>query len=232
MNWKLIGTGIAAAALLATSFAAKAADIPRPVYKGVRSVVAYYNWTGFYVGVNAGYGWGNSNWDVPASFTVKPKGWLFGGTVGYNYQVGSMVYGVEGDFDWSDVKATATCGAFACETRQRWLGTARGRLGYAVDRFLPYITGGVAMASIQANNNDPAAPGGSATRTGWTLGGGVEYAFIGNWTAKLEYLYVDLGSFNCTTCFAGATTNNISFKENIVRAGINYKFSGPIFTRW
>lgn len=233
MNWKLIGTGIVAATMLATSFAAKAADIPRPVYKGVRSVVAYYNWTGFYLGVNGGYGWGDSSWDAPAGFAVKPKGWLFGGTLGYNYQIGSIVYGIEGDFDWSNVSASSACGGFICETRNNWLGTARGRLGYAVDRFLPYITAGAAIGAVKASDTNPATPGQTKTQLGWTLGGGVEYAFMGNWTAKLEYLYVDLGKFDCgANCFAGVATNNISFKESIVRAGLNYKFSGPIFTRW
>ena len=75
MNFKLIGSGVAALALLATSFAAEAADIPRPVYKGVRSVIAYYNWTGFYAGINAGYGWGTSDWDlVPPVSTNQPQG--------------------------------------------------------------------------------------------------------------------------------------------------------------
>ena len=82
MNLKLIGTGFAALSMLATAWAAQAADIPRPVYKG-HSVVAYYNWTGFYAGINGGYGWGTSNWDAPApGINTSPKGWLAGGTLG------------------------------------------------------------------------------------------------------------------------------------------------------
>ena len=110
MNFKLLGAGAAALALLATSFAAQAADIPRPIYKSARSVIAYYNWTGFYVGVNGGYGWGTSKWDSPA-VSVKPKGWLAGGTVGFNYQIGSFVWGFEGDLDWADVSGGTACGA-------------------------------------------------------------------------------------------------------------------------
>ena len=116
MNFKFLGASVAALALLTTSFSAQAADIPRPVYKGPRSVVAYYNWTGFYIGANGGYGWGSSDWKAPV-VSVKPKGWLAGGTIGYNYQMGSFVWGLEGDFDWADVADSTACGAFVCETK-------------------------------------------------------------------------------------------------------------------
>ena len=196
MNFKLIGSGVAALALLATSFAAEAADIPRPVYKGVRSVIAYYNWTGFYAGINAGYGWGTSNWDIPA-VSNSPKGFLVGGTLGYNYQTGSFVWGLEGDIGWADVKGSVDCGlGLTCETANRWLGTVRGRVGYAFDRFLPYLTGGGAFGSVRASINPGPVVSATDTRMGWTFGGGLEYAFLGNWTAKIEYLYVDLGSFD------------------------------------
>jgi outer membrane immunogenic protein len=234
MNFKLIGSAIAAAALLATTFAANAADIPRPIYKGVRSVVAYYNWTGFYAGINAGYGWGTSEWDIGpigAAVTNKPEGFLIGGTLGYNYQTGSFVWGLEGDIAWSDIKGSVNCGlGFTCETANRWFGTARGRLGYAFDRWLPYITGGAAFGDVRASINPGPLATVTETRVGWTVGGGLEYAFLGNWTAKVEYLYVDLGSFD--TGFTAPIQNNVSFKEHIVRGGLNYKFSGPVFTRW
>ena len=232
MKVRLLGAGVAALGLLATALSAQAADLPHPIYKSPRAVVAYYNWTGFYLGVNGGYAWGTSNWDLP-SMSLKPKGWLAGGTVGYNYQTGSWVWGLEGDYDWADVKASAACGAFSCETKNTWLATARARVGYAFDRWLPYITGGGAFGQVKASSTNPAAPGASDTRTGWTVGAGLEYAFLGNWSAKIEYLYVDLGKFNCgTSCAVGLPTDNVSFKENIVRAGINYKFSGPIFSRF
>lgn len=229
MKFRLIGSGIAALALLATSFQAEAADIPRPVYKGgVRPVVAYYNWTGFYAGITAGYGWAKSDWDVPA-VSNSPKGFMVGGTLGYNYQTGAFVWGIEGDGSWSDVKGSVTCLGLTCETSNRWFATARGRLGYAFDRFMPYITAGGAFGEVRARVN-PAGTTASSTRTGWTAGVGMEYAFLGNWTAKIEYLYVDLGSFNPN--FAAPATRSVDFTENIVRAGLNYKFSGPIFTRW
>jgi outer membrane immunogenic protein len=231
MNFKLIGSGAAALALLATTLTVEAADIPRPVFKGpVRSVIAYYNWTGFYAGINAGYGWGTSNWDIPA-VQNDPNGFIIGGTIGYNYQTGSFVWGLEGDIAWADVKGSVDCGlGLTCETANRWLGTARGRFGYAFDRFLPYVTGGAAFGEVRASINPGAIASASDTRIGWTLGGGLEYAFLGNWTAKIEYLYVDLGSFD--TGFTAPVVNNVSFKEHVVRGGLNYKFSGPIFTRW
>src|SRR5687767_12577104 len=125
--------GIATLALLATPFAANAADIPIKggYYKGPpRSVVSYYNWTGLYAGISGGYGWGESNWDVPA-VTVKPKGGLIGGTLGYNWQKGAIVYGIEGDMSYSMIKGDVACALGPCEVKNDWLATARLRLGYA-----------------------------------------------------------------------------------------------------
>ena len=120
------------------------------------------------------------------------SGGLVGGTLGYNYQMGQAVFGLEGDIDWSNIRGSASaCAGTTCETRNDWLGTARGRIGYAFDRFMPYVTGGAAFGDIKAS----AAGIGDAneTKAGWTVGGGVEAAIAGPWTAKVEYLYVDLG---------------------------------------
>jgi outer membrane immunogenic protein len=232
MNSKLIQAGVAALALLTTPFVAQAADMPikAPYYKA-NSVVSYYNWTGLYAGINAGYGFGTSDWSAVPSATNKPKGFMGGGTLGYNWQSGAIVYGVEGDIDWSNVKDKVNCaGAITCETSNPWLATFRGRVGYAFDRWLPYVTGGGAYGNVKATAAAGAlAASSSSNELGWTLGAGLEYAFLGNWTAKIEYLYVDLGNFNAATAPA---VNNVSFKENIVRAGLNYKFSGPIFSRF
>ena len=237
MSFKLIKAGVAALALLAIPFAAQAADMPiKGYYKGApRSVVSYYNWTGFYAGINAGYGFGMSEWSLLPGSQIKPKGAMFGGTVGYNWQAGAIVYGLEGDFDWSGVKGSVACGpggAVNCETSNTWLATFRGRVGYAFDRWLPYFTGGGAYGNVKATTSVPAAgltTSASSGQFGWTVGAGLEYAFMGNWTAKLEYLYVDLGSFDAGVA---PVVNNVSFNENIVRAGLNYKFSGPIFSRY
>jgi outer membrane immunogenic protein len=128
------------------------------------------------------------------------------------------------------VKASDPCGiALTCETSNTYLATGRARLGYAFDRFLPYLTGGVAYGDIKADIA-PTGQSASKAKLGYTFGAGIEYAFLGNWTAKAEYLYVDLGSFD--TGIAAVPPISVDFKESIVRAGINYKFSGPTFAQW
>jgi outer membrane immunogenic protein len=131
------------------------------------------------------------------------------------------------------VKGSVTCGiVFSCETSSSWLATFRGRVGFAMDRWLPYVTAGGAYGNVKATATLPIlglSSSESSSQFGWTFGAGFEYAFLENWTAKLEYLYVDLGSFNPLPAPA---VNNISFRENIVRVGLNYKFSGPISSRF
>jgi outer membrane immunogenic protein len=130
------------------------------------------------------------------------------------------------------IKDSTACALGPCEIDNKWLATARGRVGYAFDRWLPFLTGGAAFGDVKATRVGVAAGGASDTMIGWTVGGGLEYAFLGNWTAKVEYLYVDLGKFDCGTACGAVVTDNVSFKENIVRAGLNYRFSGPIFSRY
>ena len=208
-----------------TASVASAADLPRQVpYKAPAYVAPVFNWTGFYIGINGGYGWGKSDWDAFGG-SANPRGGLVGGTIGYNWQMPSSpwVFGLEGDIDWSDMRGTftnAACPA-GCETRNRWLGTFRGRVGYAIDRVLPYITGGLAVGDINANPT--AFPGDSTTNAGWTLGGGIEAMITPNWTAKVEYLHVDLGSMSCSAAACGLPTN-VGFTSDIVRGGLNFKF--------
>lgn len=214
--------------------AALAADMPvkaRPM-----PMAFAYNWTGFYVGINGGGGWGRSHHNFDSAGTTtgdyRISGGLIGGTVGYNWQSDRLVFGIEGDIDWANISGSAVCPnpAFTCGTKDTWLGTARGRLGYAWDRFLPYVTGGLAFgdikASIPTGPGQPAAfPGSSTTRAGWTIGAGVEYGLAPNWSVKAEYLYVNLGSMDCGAACAGAGANdNVNFKVNIIRAGLNYRF--------
>jgi outer membrane immunogenic protein len=185
-----------------------------------------YNWGGFYLGINGGYGFGSSNWTGGAapSGSFSTDGFLVGGTVGANYQMGAFVLGVEADDDYSWLGGsppTTFCPNGSCWTRSDWLGTARGRLGYAFDRILLYATGGAAFGNVQAIAN---GVGNSSTEVGWTAGGGIEVAFAPNWTAKVEYLYVDLANESCTTACGSPPTQSVSLTENLVRAGINYKF--------
>ena len=209
---------------LTAALPAAAADLPRGSmpYKAP-SYVAAYNWTGFYLGINGGGGWGDSDWNG-LGVTNNPGGGMIGATAGYNWQaIGSpWVFGIEGDIDWTGISDSVACPiGFVCETRNDFLGTIRGRAGFAWDRVMPYVTGGVAFGNIDAKRTGFA--GSSDTNAGWTIGVGVEAAVAPNWTAKIEYLYTDLGD---TTCgFAGCgTPTNVDLTLNIVRAGVNYRF--------
>lgn len=224
----LIKASVAAAALLATPFAAVAADIRTPVYKGTpRSVIAYYNWTGFYVGGTVGYGSGTSNWSLDAiglvAVDTAPKGMIYGLTAGYNWQAGSFVYGIEGDYNFSSVTGSATCAVIStCETSNTWLATFRGRVGYAFDRFLPYLTAGGAYGDIKASVNTLGiVVSDTESKFGYTFGVGLEYALLANWTVKAEYLYVNLGKFSPSFALG---LYDVSFNEHIIRGGLNYKF--------
>ena len=219
-----------------------------PVSSAAGATLAAVDWTGIYLGVNGGFTFGGSDWTdsvTGASSNVfNTSGFVFGGTLGANYQAGSWVFGLEADGDWADssgfgtfttTSTTSLC-AGGCLTKNTWLATARGRAGYAFDRFLVYGTGGAAFGNVQANfSNDPIS---SATKAGWTAGAGVEVAVAPHWSAKAEYLFVDLGNGSCTTdCAiqnAGTFPNllgpplipnvAVKFNESLFRAGINYKF--------
>jgi opacity protein-like surface antigen len=209
-----------------------------------------YNWTGPYAGIAGGVAWGHSKQTdpgIPCDFfgtcplppcidclfdgSYAPTGGLIGGTLGYNWQRGPWVFGVEGDYSWADVSGNSqTCGAASpspheCGTKLESLGTFRGRIGYAMGatgNWLPYVTGGLAVGELKAwDNFFPSS--GSDFRAGWTVGAGVEVGFERNWTFKLEYLYVDLGSSQMFNVVPGVP-ETVSFTANVVRAGFNYKF--------
>ena len=224
MFTNLIRAGIAASALLIAPIAAHSADLSRSYKAPAYVAPAYANWSGFYVGINGGYGFGKSSWSAGGAGTgdFDVKGAMAGGTVGYNFQTGGWVWGLEGDLDWSGMKGStsANCPA-GCETKNDWLGTARARLGYAGwNNLLPYITGGAAFGDIKGTSGAASV---SKTNIGWTAGAGLEYAFLGAWSAKVEYLYADLGKATCPagTC---AVDNDIKFNANLVRVGLNYRF--------
>ncbi len=220
---KLLAGGFAFAALVVAQCAAAADLSLAPLYKAPPAEVTQaYNWTGFYFGANGGGGWGHSYWSGTTT-GIGLAGGQAGGTFGYNRQLGNVVFGVEGDVDWSGFSGNSTTAGCpgGCGTSDSWLSTVRGRIGYSFDRAMPYVTGGLAIGDIRAAA--PGFAGGDATNAGWTLGGGVEVALPGNWTAKAEYLRVDLGGFSCTGCTA-LPSNNVSMQENVFRAGVNYHF--------
>jgi outer membrane immunogenic protein len=196
--------------------------------------------------IAGGYGWGHSDQTDPGIpcdfFNTCPgtnagdgsygvHGGILGGTLGYNWQNGPWVLGVEGDYSWANISGSSnTCGAtgpspHACGTNLDSLGTFRGRIGYAMGatgNWLPYVTGGLAVGELNAwDSLFPAS--GSDFRAGWTVGGGVEVGITRNWTAKVEYLYVDLGSQQMFNIVPGVP-ETVSFTANIIRGGINYRF--------
>jgi outer membrane immunogenic protein len=218
---------------VAGAVSAQAADVPRaaPVYKAQPAPQAY-DWTGFYLGLNAGYAWGRSNWSDPAAGTdsgrFNTSGGTVGGQLGYNWQTGPAVIGVETDLNWINAKGSsnaggvcATNGGGSCQTQQNWLGTTRLRLGYAFDRWLPYVTGGVAYGDIRATQPTGTS---SSTKTGWTAGAGVEYGITKNWSAKLEYLHVDLGTAAFMGAASGTPTLNVPITDDLARVGLNYRW--------
>ena len=222
MTTKMIRAGFAFAALLVAPIVAQAADLPPSLKAPAYTAPAYASWSGFYVGLNAAYGFGKSTWDFPA-VTPAPKGALFGVTLGYNFQTGTWVWGIETDLDWSGMKGSATCPGGTCSTENNWLGTTRARLGYGGwGNWLPYVTVGAAYGGVKAVN----AVGASASHTqiGWTAGLGLEYAFSGAWSAKVEWLYADLGKFDCGATCGATTPDDVSFKANLIRVGVNYRF--------
>jgi outer membrane immunogenic protein len=227
---RLLLSMTAIVSLVAATEGAVAADIarrPAPAPVAVKAPpLPIFDWSGFYVGVHGGYAWGSTSIDYAGfpSASTDANGWLLGGLIGVNYQVGQTVFGVEADLNWSDLKSGTTCAAVAgpCEVNNSWLGTARGRLGYAMDRFMPYVTGGVAFGDVEANV--PGIGRASDTRVGWTVGVGAEYAFSPNMSWKTEYLFVDLGKFDCgLACGVGSPTN-VKFDAHIVRTGLNFRF--------
>jgi outer membrane immunogenic protein len=151
---------------------AHAADLSlAPLYKAPPTQYSpAYNWSGFYLGVNGGGGWGDSHWQGIGHTNLS--GGQVGGTAGYNWQFGQTVLGVEGDLDWNHLTGTLVspaCPGGSCSTSDSWLSTVRGRVGYSFDRVMPYVTGGLAAGDLHAAA--PGLPGATNTNAGWTVGG-------------------------------------------------------------
>lgn len=192
---------------------------------------AMHDWTGPYIGVNAGYAWGDQEQfeELGPSGSHEINGFTGGGQIGVNYQMGAFVLGAETDFQFSAIDGDFrennrwACGPNnKCETQVDWFGTLRGRMGYAFDNVLPYVTGGLAYGHVESEsgNNDPSNWQVSDDQLGWTLGGGVEMAFGEHFTGRIEYLYVDLGE----TSETGDYDFQASADFSVVRAGVNYAF--------
>ena len=204
-------------------------------------ITPVWSWTGFYLGIEGGGGWGstehtNSSTGISSGTNNNLDGGLFGATYGYNWQSGALLFGLEGDISWSNIKDTFAdnssgfCGPNdACHTQLNWLGTDRVRVGYASNQYLIYGTGGVAYGAVQANV--PGTVTGCCTnethtRLGYAAGGGFEVKFSRNWSGKLEYLYVNLGNTTNYHFIATGAAEDVLVTSNIVRAGLNYRFGG------
>ncbi len=216
--------GTASAADLAYRYPVKAEIVP----------VQTFSWTGFYIGGNVGWGWASNSLDynIFAGPTVSydmgdSNGFTGGFQAGYNYQfANNVVAGVEADFQFADINNKGTLlfrgplGGGSVSQKVDYFGTIRARAGYAMDRFLPYITGGAAWANV--GHSDIWGQSQSATKWGWTIGAGAEYAVTNNWTVKAEYLYAAFDDHKTTY------TNGSSLKSGVelstLKAGVNYKF--------
>jgi len=229
----------AAACVAIGSTSAFAADLPTKVPP--TAPVALFTWTGFYLGGELGWIQTSPTYTtgallLGAPFVVSPSasnknGLTYGILGGYNYQVGRLVLGVEGDFaGWTvgTIRYTAITGDFLT-AHSNWGGSIRGRLGYAADRALFYVTGGAAFVS-----NETSVPttgisvGGDGTRPGWTVGTGIDYAFTNNWFTGLEYRYSQYESKTFTYPIPILNLGFVGFKQelntNQVTARIGYKF--------
>ncbi|HWB47358.1 MAG TPA: outer membrane protein [Hyphomicrobiaceae bacterium] len=190
------------------------------------------NWAGFYVGIQGGYGWGDTQHSAGGVSTPTRdiQGGGFGVTWGTNWQSGNWVYGTESDFSFTDIDGSIAPGCVpgSCFTEIRNLSTSRLRAGYAIDsNKLLYITGGLAYGTVRAGIHGSASED-ERTRFGWTLGGGLEWALSPRWSLKADYLHVDLGDRRNYYSAGGAT--DVDVNADILRVGLNYNL-GPNFWR-
>jgi outer membrane immunogenic protein len=246
---RVVFAGLAAIAA-APAFAA---DLPPrmapPIYAPAAVAAPAFSWTGIYIGGHVGGGFSDEKLtDVfgaaltpGTQISSSPSGFLGGGQIGANYQMGQWVLGIEAAGSWANLKTTTTTPStvFAATnllttSDPKWLLTVTGRLGYAAGPWLWYVLGGGAWESVDytvSGSNGGVtltAPVLSDTRSGWVAGGGVEYAFAGNWSAKVEYNFVDLGTqrytFNIPTAPVLPVTADINSQIHVVKGALNYRF--------
>ena len=214
-----------ALALVVAAGAASAADLP--AYEPAPVVaVPSFSWTGFYIGAQAGYGWGETK---VRAFGARGKadldGFIVGGYAGYNVQLdGSpVVLGIETDFNYTDIDEKRTVLGARVRAETNWAGATRARIGYAFDRFLVYAAGGVAYADreFKVNAGRLGSYKDSKTALGWTVGGGVEYAATDNVAVRVDYRYTDYGRDRFSSRGFSASAD---YTEHRVMGGVSYKF--------
>ena len=258
---------VSAAILFATTTVGSAADlaVKAPSYI---SPAPISSWTGFYAGVHAGAGWGTTETTLDSIVVAgaplvtglgipiaqnSRSGFLGGGQIGYNFQSGWLVYGVQGDIAGLDVKGTAPClTILSCSADSHWLATATGRIGGIVaDRTLVYIKGGGAWMNTTHTLTVPGLGGlggggfggitGSSADSnafGWLLGFGAEYAFSPNWSGFIEYDYIDFDKTNIALNLTvpggpvGVANVNVQNKLSVAKIGLNYRLGAPISAKY
>jgi outer membrane immunogenic protein len=266
---KLLLAGTAVAVVMAAG-SAGAADLSRPVYKAAPPPIPIFSWTGWYVGVHVGGAWGTKEWSDPVVFdgfttfafndtTINNygvNGFLGGLQIGYNYQTGPWVWGVEAQASWAGIRGSDACpfffaGKSTCRTNVDALGSFAVRFGGTIDRAMLYVKGGLAWAyerhRISSNNFttfDGVGAGAFSTedkhwRWGGMLGAGVEFAFTNSISGKLEYNYMDFGtrtySFSISPANFGFTdTVDVKIRQNIhlVKVGLNFRWDNPVVARY
>lgn len=220
-----------------------------PIYSKAPAIAApLYDWSGYYVGVFGGGGYGNHNLNNAlgpagnADFTVNysSKGGLAGGEAGYNVQSGSYLVGVEGDAFWSNIKGDDNFALGSNDaTNLRWGGTLRARGGFTVDRLLMFFTGGWAYGDLQHTNTDPVLgiDQFSNHRSGLTAGGGIAYALTNNLIGKIEYRYYDFGAYSRLGLPLFTPNGQLPYTVNntysVVTVGLDFKFGGgPVVAKY
>lgn len=245
---------IAAVSTVALSQIASAADLPRKAPASAPPPPAVHSWTGCYLGGNVGGGWQRNHFVDPITGinagSDTGTGVVGGAQIGCDYQSANWVFGIQGMFDWTNADNSHQWPGFEADTlgtKAKWFATLTGRIGYAVQpQALIYLKGGAAWLHNDYSDSCPATVActnnlggigyfGSAdtTRTGWTIGGGFEYAFVRNWSVFVEYAYMDFGSRNETLTYhnaAGGALNpatfNIKHTFQTALVGVNYRFNG------
>jgi outer membrane immunogenic protein len=232
---------LSAAGIAAIAGSAMAADLPPRQAPPPYAPPPLFSWTGFYLGAQLGYAWGSDTFTATNPFfgtfannSYGPNGVIGGAHIGYNYQIGQFVAGIEGDVDGTGFSGSRTGGFATVTTKMPVQGSIRARLGLTLDRALLYVTGGVAFAGIDTTYATLAGYDTfGKTRTGWTIGGGIEYALNTNWSIRAEYRYADYGSFRDYPVSSLAPIYGLgSFvehrvTEHAIRGGVTYKFGAP-----
>jgi outer membrane immunogenic protein len=217
---------------------ALAADLPSRQAPPAYVPPPAFSWTGLYLGAQIGYAWGKDSFSAASPFGIlftnasfSPNGVVGGAHAGYNLQIGQYVAGVEGDVDGTSYSGSRVAGFSSVSTKIPVQGSIRLRLGVAFDRALLYVTGGAAFAGFENTYQTFAGFDSiSKTRTGWTVGGGIEYALNTNWTIRAEYRYSDYGTFtdypvnSLAPIFGQGTFVQHTETQHAVRGGLTYKF--------